>query len=188
MMKSVSFVEVLKIICILLCNVNVVPVESFSITTGRGGKAVMSEANIAPMRMSSSGTKSSFHLYATKDSDPWGDDEDDDDETTASSISTATTTAVASTTTSIEETNDYPINAPSPILLASSMVLAIASTGSVFELAGGSPVLGFLPTAGIAIVGIPLCFFLFYAAIKKGMAETEEDDKNYRNQRNSNSF
>lgn len=77
-----------------------------------------------------------------------------------------------------EPTNtDYPINAPSPILLASSMVLAIASTGSIFELSGGHPVLGFIPTVIVALVGVPACFFLFYASIKKGIAETEEDDK-----------
>lgn len=77
-----------------------------------------------------------------------------------------------------EPTNtDYPINAPSPVLLASSMVLAIASTGSIFELSGGHPVLGFVPTVIVTLVGVPACFFLFYASIKKGIAETEEDDK-----------
>lgn len=49
--------------------------------------------------------------------------------------------------------------------------------GSVFELSGGNPQFGIPITTGIAVVGIPLCLFLFYAAILKGIAETEEDDK-----------
>lgn len=89
-----------------------------------------------------------------------------------------------STPAPVEPETSYPLNVPSPILLASSMVLAIISTGSVFELSGGSPVLGFAPTLGITIVGVPTCFFLFYASIKKAQAETEEDDKAYRNSNN----
>jgi hypothetical protein len=53
-------------------------------------------------------------------------------------------------------------------------------TGSLFDLLGGSPSYGFVTEAGIALVGVPLCFFLFYAAIVKGQAETEEDDKKFR--------
>ncbi|GFH43779.1 hypothetical protein CTEN210_00252 [Chaetoceros tenuissimus] len=93
-------------------------------------------------------------------------------------------TVAASTPVPTEPETSYPLNVPSPILLASSMVLAIISTGSVFELSGGSPVLGFAPTLGITIVGVPTCFFLFYASIKKAQAETEEDDKAYRNRNN----
>lgn len=89
-----------------------------------------------------------------------------------------------STPAPVEPETTYPLNVASPILLASSMVLAIISTGSVFELSGGSPVLGFAPTLGITIVGVPTCFFLFYASIKKAQAETEEDDKAYRNENN----
>ncbi|KAL7483164.1 hypothetical protein ACHAW6_008814 [Cyclotella cf. meneghiniana] len=73
----------------------------------------------------------------------------------------------------------YPLDLPSPLLLSASMVLAIASTGSLFELTGGAPTLGFGTTAAIAAIGLPSCLFLFYAAILKGMAETEEDDKQY---------
>eukprot|EP00804_Cyclotella_cryptica_P025580 CCRYP_002816-RA/>CCRYP_002816-RA protein AED:0.04 eAED:0.04 QI:284/1/1/1/1/1/2/225/181 len=73
----------------------------------------------------------------------------------------------------------YPVDLPSPLLLSASMVLAIASTGSLFELTGGAPTLGFGPTAAIAAIGLPSCLFLFYAAILKGMAETEEDDRQY---------
>ena len=76
-------------------------------------------------------------------------------------------------------TADYPLNVPSPLLLAASMVLGITGTGSVFELTGGSPNLGFAPTAAIAAVSVPLCFFLFYASVKKAQAETEEDDKEF---------
>mmetsp|Transcript_1429 Transcript_1429/g.3226 ORF Transcript_1429/g.3226 Transcript_1429/m.3226 type:complete len:172 (-) Transcript_1429:474-989(-) len=83
--------------------------------------------------------------------------------------------AVEENTTS----SSYPINLPSPILLSSSMVLAIAATGSFFELFGPNPKFGFGPTAAIAAIGLPSCLFLFYAAILKGMAETEEDDREY---------
>ena len=38
----------------------------------------------------------------------------------------------------------------------------------------------------IAIIGIPTCLFLFYAAIQKGIAETEADDAEY--QRRNNRF
>ena len=55
----------------------------------------------------------------------------------------------------------------------------LSFVGSLFDLIGGSPAFGFLPTAGTALVGLPLCFFLFYAAIVKGQAETEEDDKKF---------
>ena len=53
------------------------------------------------------------------------------------------------------------------------------TTGSLFELMGGDPKLGFAPTAAIAAVGLPLCLFLFYASILKAQAETEEDDKSF---------
>lgn len=92
----------------------------------------------------------------------------------------------ASESTSVEmnsdssTSSDVPLDVPSPILLASSMVLAIASTGSVFDLIGGNtPAIGFIPAAAVAVLGLPTCLFLFYAAVKKGMAETEEDDAKY---------
>jgi len=79
-----------------------------------------------------------------------------------------------------EEGGDYPLNIPSPILLASSMVLGIVSTGSIFELTGGkTPQLGFETTLALVALGVPLCFFLFYASVKKATAETEEDDKRF---------
>lgn len=52
-------------------------------------------------------------------------------------------------------------------------------SGSIFELSGGNPQYGFPVTAAIAAIGLPTCLFLFYAAIKKGIAETEEDDKKF---------
>jgi hypothetical protein len=51
--------------------------------------------------------------------------------------------------------------------------------GSLFELTGGTPTLGFGPQAALAAIGLPSSLFLIYAAILKGAAETEEDDKNY---------
>jgi hypothetical protein len=57
-----------------------------------------------------------------------------------------------------------------------------ATTGSVFELATKNEdlPLGVLPTVAVAVLGVPTCFFLFYAAVLKGKAETEEDDKVFR--------
>ena len=63
--------------------------------------------------------------------------------------------------------------------------------GSIFELTGGgdssstSTTLGFVPTAAISAVGLPLSIFLIYAAILKGAAETEEDDAQYNSQNNN---
>lgn len=125
-------------------------------------------------------------------------------------------TSASSSGTNVEE-KPYPIDLPSPILLATSMVLAIVGTGtkfrhiffvesysspqrcylpqhflvyrknfffhpsigSAFDLGGGSPSLGFGPTAAIAAITIPLCLFLFYASILKATAETEADDKEF---------
>ena len=52
--------------------------------------------------------------------------------------------------------------------------------GSIFDLIAGAPKLGFGITASIALVGFPSFIFLFYAALLKGAAETEEDDKAFR--------
>jgi len=79
----------------------------------------------------------------------------------------------------VEEEKPYPVDLPSPILLALSVVLAISSIGSIFELFGGSPQLGVAGTASVALLGTPLCIFLFYASVLKGNAETEEDDKKF---------
>eukprot|EP00428_Durinskia_dybowskii_P016138 CAMPEP_0170219118 /NCGR_PEP_ID=MMETSP0116_2-20130129/9233_1 /TAXON_ID=400756 /ORGANISM="Durinskia baltica, Strain CSIRO CS-38" /LENGTH=162 /DNA_ID=CAMNT_0010469769 /DNA_START=222 /DNA_END=710 /DNA_ORIENTATION=- len=92
--------------------------------------------------------------------------------------SAANSSASSSGGNQVEE-KPYPIDLPSPILLATSMVLAIVGTGSAFDLGGGSPSLGFGTTAAIAAITIPLCLFLFYASILKATAETEADDKEF---------
>mmetsp|Transcript_22072 Transcript_22072/g.28564 ORF Transcript_22072/g.28564 Transcript_22072/m.28564 type:complete len:187 (+) Transcript_22072:120-680(+) len=79
-----------------------------------------------------------------------------------------------------QEDAEPPLNVPSPILLSSSMVLAIASIGSVFEIIEGKVT---SVSIGIALIGFPLFLFLFYAALLKGAAETKEDDENYLNGR-----
>ena len=53
--------------------------------------------------------------------------------------------------------------------------------GSLFELAGGTPKLGFAVTAAITALGLPISVFLIYAAILKGSAETEEADREFMN-------
>eukprot|EP00980_Cylindrotheca_fusiformis_P028575 scaffold22612_cov138-Cylindrotheca_fusiformis.AAC.9 len=82
-------------------------------------------------------------------------------------------------TPSEPEGTQYPLDVPSPILLASSMVLAIVGTGSAFELVNPDPKFGFVTTAILTVVAIPLCLFLFYASILKATAETEADDKEF---------
>ncbi len=42
-----------------------------------------------------------------------------------------------------DNTSDVPINVPSPILLSSSMVIAIASTGTVTKIISHSPLFAF---------------------------------------------
>ena len=53
-------------------------------------------------------------------------------------------------------------------------------TGSIFELSGGDPKIGFGATLAIAVLGFPGCIFLFLEAIKKATEETEEDDRKFR--------
>ena len=108
------------------------------------------------------------------------------DDEGSNNVSDESTTEVSAAPTSppaaspvAEKKTEVPLDVPSPILLAGSMVLAIISTGSIFELLGGNPQFGAIPTALFAIVGTPLCFFLFYAAILKGNAETEADDQRF---------
>jgi len=80
----------------------------------------------------------------------------------------------------VEEESSLPLDVPSPILLGSSVILAIAGTGSLFQLIGGDPPNGSAVTASIIVVSLPLCAFLFYAALKKGQAETDADDAEFR--------
>mmetsp|Transcript_23988 Transcript_23988/g.42964 ORF Transcript_23988/g.42964 Transcript_23988/m.42964 type:complete len:182 (+) Transcript_23988:87-632(+) len=93
---------------------------------------------------------------------------------------------VAAASNAVEEKDQeasYPIDLPSPVLLSTSMFLAISSIGSIFELTGGHPSLGFVETAAIAAIGLPSSLYLIYAAILKGAAETAEDDAEYNTRR-----
>jgi len=44
-------------------------------------------------------------------------------------------------------------------------------------LIGGSPSYGFAPTAAVSLLGLPLCFYIFYAAIQKGQQEQKKTTK-----------
>jgi hypothetical protein len=68
-----------------------------------------------------------------------------------------------------------PINLPSGLLLAMSSILAISTVGCIFELSGGHPQYGTAPTAAIGLFSGPSFLYLYFAAIKKGQAEAEED-------------
>jgi len=70
--------------------------------------------------------------------------------------------------------SEPPINLPSYVLLLASSVLAIASIGCVFELSSGNPQYGGPTTTAILCVSLPSFIFLFYAALQKGKAESEE--------------
>ena len=53
-----------------------------------------------------------------------------------------------------------------------------ACPGSLFQMldrTSATPTI----SAAIALIGLPLCLFFFYAAITKAQAETEEDDKEF---------
>jgi len=58
----------------------------------------------------------------------------------------------------------------SGLFLGGSCVAAIAAVGSVFELASGQPDLGVAVTSVILAISIPLCGFLFYAAVRDANA------------------
>ncbi|CAM9232406.1 unnamed protein product [Choristocarpus tenellus] len=79
-----------------------------------------------------------------------------------------------------EDKNSYPINLPSYALLLLSVVVAIAFVGCIFEATGPKPVMGYPLTYAVGTLSFPGFLFLFYAAIKKGQAETEEADDPFR--------
>ncbi len=54
----------------------------------------------------------------------------------------------------------------SSLFLLGSCVAAIASVGSIFELASGEPELGRVVTGIILAASIPLTGFFFYAAVR----------------------
>ncbi|CAM9619561.1 unnamed protein product [Discosporangium mesarthrocarpum] len=75
----------------------------------------------------------------------------------------------------------YPIDLPAYLLLSLSTVLAIAFVGCIFEATSApTPQLGYPLTYLIGILSLPSFLFLFYAAIKKGQAEAEEEDESFR--------
>lgn len=53
----------------------------------------------------------------------------------------------------------------SNLLLAGACITAIATVGSVFELASGEPDLGAGVTAGILVTSVPLTVWLFLSAV-----------------------
>lgn len=96
-----------------------------------------------------------------------------------------TTATITATKESQKDEVEYPLNLPSPVLLGSSIILAIVSTGSLFECVGGKA----NPTnLVLGLGGFPMFLFLLYAAILKGSAETKEDDEQYLNNNNSNYY
>jgi hypothetical protein len=60
-----------------------------------------------------------------------------------------------------------------------SYLLSDHNQGSVFEVFNENSQLGTIPNIAIAALGFPLTFILFYASIRKAIAETEEDDKRF---------
>ncbi len=76
----------------------------------------------------------------------------------------------------IVDTDSLLLDLPSPLLLSGSMGLAIVGTGTFFT-ALTDPSTNVLLTAAVVILTAPTSLFLFVAAIKKGQAETDEDDK-----------
>eukprot|EP00612_Vaucheria_litorea_P007762 CAMPEP_0171479116 /NCGR_PEP_ID=MMETSP0946-20130122/5200_1 /TAXON_ID=109269 /ORGANISM="Vaucheria litorea, Strain CCMP2940" /LENGTH=128 /DNA_ID=CAMNT_0012009919 /DNA_START=18 /DNA_END=401 /DNA_ORIENTATION=+ len=71
--------------------------------------------------------------------------------------------------------NSVPIDLPAYVLLMASTVLAIAFVGCIFEATGPNPVMGYVPTYVVGSASLPAFLFLFYAALKKGKAEEEDD-------------
>ncbi len=164
--------KLFSILCLLSFNLLA---SAFTVRSNVPIRLVASKTS-NPIQISNCVSVSRTRVYSSG----FEDDEEDDFPAASTATPTPTPTPVA---VKAPEAN-YPLDVPSPVLLASSMVLAIATTGSIFELSGGSPVLGFIPSIGIIATGLPLCFFLFYAAIKKGIAETEEDDKKFQSKSN----
>mmetsp|Transcript_18575 Transcript_18575/g.24021 ORF Transcript_18575/g.24021 Transcript_18575/m.24021 type:complete len:159 (-) Transcript_18575:213-689(-) len=60
--------------------------------------------------------------------------------------------------------------------LGLSGVTAIAFVGSIFEVSGPNPVLGYPLTWVILVAAFPGFLYLFYCAITKGQQEAEEPD------------
>ena len=61
------------------------------------------------------------------------------------------------------------MNAMTPksgLFLGGCCISAIASVGSIFELASGTPDLGSLNTSIILVLSVPLTVFCFFAAVR----------------------
>ncbi|GMI47552.1 hypothetical protein TrCOL_g2156 [Triparma columacea] len=74
------------------------------------------------------------------------------------------------------QSSSYPLDVPSPILLGGAMLLSIVGIGTLFTSLTDKE-LNVIGTAAVVGINVPVSLYLFYAAIKKGQAETEEDDK-----------
>lgn len=61
----------------------------------------------------------------------------------------------------------------SSLFLGGSCIAFIATVGSIFELSSGKPDLGFLPTAVILSLTLPLGIVLFIAATRDAKANQE---------------
>ncbi|CAJ1953649.1 unnamed protein product [Cylindrotheca closterium] len=158
-----------KLIALLLASLLSAPVISFT----NQQRSIHSTSLLLPSIQQLERTRGSSPIFST---DPDNDNGlGDDIPLPESSVSTPTS--------SEPEGTQYPLNVPSPILLATSMILAIVGTGSAFELVNPEPKFGFAQTAVLALFSIPTCFFLFYASVLKATAETEADDKEFMKQR-----
>mmetsp|Transcript_17334 Transcript_17334/g.39709 ORF Transcript_17334/g.39709 Transcript_17334/m.39709 type:complete len:160 (+) Transcript_17334:98-577(+) len=119
-------------------------------------------------------------LLSTSGLSATGDDESDlPPLPSAASAAPIEQTKPAVQSSTEEEAASYPLNFPSPLLLASSILLTIASTGSLFKMFDDPPQLGFATTAAAIGIEFVLAGYLFYAAILKATAETEEDDREF---------
>ncbi len=67
----------------------------------------------------------------------------------------------------------YTLTPKSGLFLAGSCITAIAAVGSVFELAYGKPVYGFLATGIILALSIPLTGWFFWAAVQDTKAHNK---------------
>lgn len=67
----------------------------------------------------------------------------------------------------------YTLTPKSGLFLAGSCFTAIAAVGSVFELAYGKPVYGFLATGIILALTTPLTGWLFWAAVQDTKAHNK---------------
>mmetsp|Transcript_14602 Transcript_14602/g.40582 ORF Transcript_14602/g.40582 Transcript_14602/m.40582 type:complete len:167 (+) Transcript_14602:105-605(+) len=130
-------------------------------------------ARRAAFAASSSASRRTTIFSTPPESDNGGDAQQQQLDAFADPLSTNTAA------TSAPEETSYPIDLPSPILLASSMVLAIIGVGSGFDIFSDEPRFPFAINAAISAGGLATCLGLFYASILKAQAETEEDDKRY---------